>query len=128
MAGPVQGLDSRFWLSHRIVRVNSFFLNQNDVVLVKKKKTKVNGLQSGQSGCRVNPYGQPGHTGFFIPLFFFNPAQFQPRINPLGRPGFQNYNQKAHSKIQLIVFILTLIADSNLYHPYFKIVSSIISY
>jgi hypothetical protein len=25
--------------------------------------------------------------GFFFPYFFFNPARFQLRVNPLGRPG-----------------------------------------
>jgi hypothetical protein len=31
--------------------------------------------------------------GFSFPRFFFNPARFQPRVNPLGRAGFQNYEK-----------------------------------
>jgi hypothetical protein len=65
-----------------------FFLNQNDVVLVIKKrktKTKVNGFATGS--CRVNPPGQLGHTGFFLPLFFLQPGP----IPAPGRAGFQNY-------------------------------------
>jgi hypothetical protein len=43
------------------------------------------GLQPGLG--RVLP-GQPGHTGFFLPCFFFNSARFQPRIGRvLGRPA-----------------------------------------
>jgi hypothetical protein len=50
----------------------SIFLNQNDVVLVKKQKS---------IGCnRVFDWvlpGQPGDTEFFLSLFFFNPIRFQ---------------------------------------------------
>ena len=62
-----------------------FFLNQNDIVLVKK--TKINGLQLGKKNknqrvatgfltgsCWVNPPGQMDHTGFFLPLFFLQPG------------------------------------------------------
>jgi len=63
-----------------------FFLkNQNDVILVYKKK--VNGFATGS--CRVTP-------GFSFSRFFFNPARFQPQINripdqPTGSGRFQNY-------------------------------------
>jgi hypothetical protein len=40
-----------------------------------------------QLGRRVNPSSQPGHTGFFFPCFFFNPARFQPQVP--GRPAGQ---------------------------------------
>jgi hypothetical protein len=53
-----------------------FFLNQNNVILVKKK-TKINRLQPG-----FLP-NQPGHTGFFLPLFFLQPG---PVLVP-GRPA-----------------------------------------
>ena len=92
VGGLVQGSDSEFWSGHRIAWVKFFFLNQNDVVLVKKKKKS--------TGCnrvfdRVLP-GQPGTSGFFFPYFFFIPARFQPRIgrsrvNPSGRAEFQKY-------------------------------------
>jgi hypothetical protein len=79
VADPVQG-QGFDW----VARVN--FFNQNDVVLVKKK-TKVNGLQLGF---------EPSHTKFFLPLFFFNSARFQPRVSRvtnqlLDRARFQNY-------------------------------------
>jgi len=41
------------------------FLNQKDVVLVKKKKS-----QQVATGFLT---GSPGHTGFFFPLFFLQP-------------------------------------------------------
>jgi hypothetical protein len=89
--GPIQGSGFRFWLSHR---VSSVFLNQNDVVLVKKQKST--GLQPDLD------QGFPGYSGrqvtssFFFPCFFFNPAQFQSRlakswVNQLGRAIFQNH-------------------------------------
>jgi len=66
-------------------QVNFFFLNQNDVVLVKKK---VNKLQpSFWPRRRVT-------LGFAFLNFFLNPARFQfqvGRVNPPGRPKFQNY-------------------------------------
>ena len=72
VVGPVQGPGSGFWPSHQVGRVSSFFvLNLNNIVLVKKKiKKKVNGFTTGS--CWVNP---PGHTGFFLPLFFLQPGQ-----------------------------------------------------
>jgi hypothetical protein len=38
--------------------------------------------------CWVNPPGQSGHNFFY---FFFNPARFQPRVDPPGQTEFQNY-------------------------------------
>jgi len=52
-----------------------FFLNQNNVILVKKKK--INRLQPGFLPS------QPGHTSFFLPLFFLQPG---PVLVP-GRPA-----------------------------------------
>jgi hypothetical protein len=37
----------------------------------------------GQPGHRVDPPGQPGHTGFFLPPFFHQPGP----VPALGRPG-----------------------------------------
>jgi hypothetical protein len=55
--------------------------NQNDVVLVKEKTKK----NKSQRVCyRVLP-GQPGHTGFFLPLFFHQPGP----VPAPGRPGFK---------------------------------------
>jgi len=79
VAGPVQGSGFGFWLGHRVWlgRPDQFFKkNQNDVVLVKKnkKKTKINGFVTG-------PWpGQPGHTEFFLPLFFH-------QLGPVPAPG-----------------------------------------
>jgi hypothetical protein len=72
--GSVQSPGSGFWPCHRVGRVNSFFLNQNDIVLVKKK---VNGFATGS---------WPGQLGrwvtlsFSFPCFFFNSVRFQPRV------------------------------------------------
>jgi len=67
-----------------------FFLNQNDVILVKKQKST--GLQPGRdwvagSTCRVTP-------GFSFPRFFFNLDRFQPRINPSSRAGFKTTTRR----------------------------------
>jgi hypothetical protein len=67
----------------------SIFLNQNDVVLVKKKQKSIDcnrvfdRILPGQPGRQVNPSSQPGYTEFFIFLFFFNPVRFHLWINPL---------------------------------------------
>jgi len=62
----------------RVGRVNFYFKKfQKDVVLVKKKKTKVNGLQPG-----FWP-GQPGHTGSWLMLFFHQPGP----VPAPGQPG-----------------------------------------
>jgi hypothetical protein len=37
----------------------------------------------GQPGHRVDPPGQPGHTGFFLPPFFHQPGP----VPAPGRPG-----------------------------------------
>ena len=72
----------------RVARVN-FFLNQNDIVLVKKNQ------QVATGSCRVTP-------GFSFPYFFFNPARFQPRVGWVpGRPArFQNYVQLNQSDLE----------------------------
>jgi len=82
--GPVQGPGSGFWPGHQVGRVNSFyFLNQNNVVLVKKKSQRV--------------YNRVllGHTRFFLPLFFLQPGPVPTpgRSGPGSTPraGFQNY-------------------------------------
>ena len=76
MAGPVQSSGSGFWPGLRVWpgRPGQFFIkkNQNDVVLVKKK----------QKSTGLSP-GQPGHTGFFLPLFFRQPGP----VPVPGRPG-----------------------------------------
>jgi hypothetical protein len=85
--GPVQGLGSGFWPGYRSPK--SIFLNQNDVVLVKKKQKSIDcnrvfdRILPGQPGRQVNPSSQPGYTEFFIFLFFFNPVRFHLWINPL---------------------------------------------
>jgi hypothetical protein len=57
-----------------------FKKNQNDVVLLKKQKST--GLQPDlERVSRVTP-------GFSFSRFFFNPAQFQPRVGRVpGRPA-----------------------------------------
>jgi len=81
--GRVTGFDRVGWF-------NSLKKIQNDVVLVKKnKKTKVNGFVTeswpGQPGHQVN---SPGHTWFFLPFFFVNPARFRSRIDRVpNRPA-----------------------------------------
>jgi hypothetical protein len=92
VAGPVQDPGSRFWPGHRVLTGSpdwpgsSFFSNQNDIVLVKKKK-KVNGFATGSwsgftgSTRRVSQVA----PDFFFPCFFFNPAQLQLRVSQV--PG-----------------------------------------
>jgi hypothetical protein len=78
LTGLIQDLDFRFWLG----RSSKFFFlkNQNDVVLVK---IKVNGLQPdfwpslAESTCWVSRVT----LDFFFPCFFFNPTQFQFRVD-----------------------------------------------
>jgi hypothetical protein len=77
---PVQGPSSGFWPGHWIARVDSFFLNQNDVVLVKKKSQRVvTGFLT--VSYRVKP---PGRTGFFLSLFFFQPGPVPAPGRPTG--------------------------------------------
>jgi hypothetical protein len=66
-----------------------FFLNQNDIVLVKKTKS---------TGCnlifdRVLMGQPPGHTGFFFLYFSFNSVRFQLRVDLLGRAGFKTISK-----------------------------------
>jgi hypothetical protein len=73
VVGPVQGPGSGFWPSHQVGRVSFFFYfksKQHRFSKKNKKKIKVNGFTTGS--CWVNP---PGHTGFFLPLFFLQPGQ-----------------------------------------------------
>jgi hypothetical protein len=81
--GLVQGPGSGFWSGHWVTRVN-FFLNQNDVILVKKQKS---------TSCnRVFDRILPGHTGFFLSLFFLQPG---PVLAP-GRPARPNRVSKLY--------------------------------
>jgi len=73
ISNSVQGPGFRFWPGHQVVQVNSFFFNQNNVVLVKTI-IKANGCN------RVN---LPGHTWFFLFLFFLQSG----RVPISGRPG-----------------------------------------
>jgi hypothetical protein len=60
-----------------------FFLNQNDVILVKKKIQQVTTrFLTGSTGLP----GQPGHTGFFLPLFFLQSGPVPAPDRPVG-PG-----------------------------------------
>jgi hypothetical protein len=63
-------------------------LGQNFLKLKRRRFSKKNKKQK-LTGCnrvfdRVTP-------GFSFLYFFFNLARFQPRVNPPGRAGFQNY-------------------------------------
>jgi hypothetical protein len=64
---------------------------QNEVVLVKKNQRVATEFLTGF--CRVNRVGwvTPGHD---FSNFFINPARFQSRVDPPGRAGFQNYDNK----------------------------------
>jgi hypothetical protein len=57
---------------------------QNGIVLLKKKSQRV-----ATGFCRVNPLGRSGHD---FSYFFFNPARFQPRVDPPGRAGLKKYD------------------------------------
>jgi hypothetical protein len=61
-------------------RGQSIFLkkNQNDVVLVKKKKSQQVATEFLTGFCRVNP------SGHDFSYFFINPARFQPRIGQVS--------------------------------------------
>jgi hypothetical protein len=54
---------SGFWVLTRLI----FFLNQNNIVLVKIKKS---------TSCNRVLLGQLGHAGLFF-LYFFNPVRLQ---------------------------------------------------
>jgi len=64
-----------FWLGYP----GQFFFNQNEIVLVKNKKTKANGLQPGFWPA------QSGHTGFFLSLFFLQPGPVQSRVSRVSK-------------------------------------------
>jgi len=53
----------------KLLRLKKILKNQNDVVLKKNQRLATGFL----TGSLVNPSGQPGHTGFFLPLFFSQP-------------------------------------------------------
>jgi len=75
-SGPIQDLSFGFWPDYPD---QFFFLNQNNIVLVKKKSQRVvTGFLTGS--CLVNRV-----TLVFFFYFFFNPIRFQPRI----KPGFK---------------------------------------
>jgi hypothetical protein len=66
-------------------RPGQFFLNQNNVILVKKKnKNQRVATWFFTGSCRVSRVT----PGFFFPYFFFNPARFQSRVDPPGRVEF----------------------------------------
>jgi len=56
----------------------------------------------GQPGHQVDPSGQPGHTGFFLPPFFLQPGPIPARV---GRAGFQNYGYiyLMHKKYEVFI-------------------------
>jgi len=65
----------RFWVLTGSPESTFFFKkNQNDVILVKKKSTGCNWVFDWVLS------GQPGHTGFFLPLFFL-------QLGPVPAPG-----------------------------------------
>jgi hypothetical protein len=81
-----------FWVLTGLVL---FFLNQNDVILVKKtkKKTKVNGFAT--ESYRVSRVAG-SHRVFSSPIFSStrpgsSPGSARSRGDPPGRAGFQNY-------------------------------------
>ena len=92
VAGPVQGSCSRFWSGHPVARVNSYFLkNQNDVILVKKKQKS--------TGCNwVFDRVLSGHRvtlSHDFSYFFCNPAWFQPQVSWIpSRPARPNWVSK----------------------------------
>ena len=98
--GPVQDPGSGFWLGHRVARVNCFLKNQNDIILEKKNQRVATGFLTGLAES-------PGHTGFFLPLFFFNPVRFQIRVSPLGWAGFVSkvWRQLSYVRYYLVIII-----------------------
>jgi len=62
---------------------NCFFLNQNDFVLVKKKKSQRIATRFLTGFCRAR---SPGHTGFFLSLFFLQPGPVPAPDRP-GQPA-----------------------------------------
>jgi len=100
----VEGPGSEFWPGHRVLTRSSglIFLNQNDAVLVKK--TKVNRLQPGFLLGLIGSTGSPGHTEFFLSLFFLQPGPVLASgwLGPGStyRAGFQNYANKNEKQKQ----------------------------
>jgi hypothetical protein len=84
VARLIQGSGFEFWLDHWAVRVNFIFLKKSKRHRFSKK-IKVNGFFT--RSCRFNQVT----PGFKFSYFFLNPAWFQPRIDPSGWAGFQNY-------------------------------------
>ena len=93
--GPVQGSGSGSPGFERVARVNPYFIkkNQNDVILVKKKKS---------TSCnRVFYQVLPGHTRSWLFLFFLQPG-LVPVPGP--RPGFKTMPKThPHNHFQLIL-------------------------
>jgi hypothetical protein len=86
--GPRPG--SRFWQSYRVAWINSFLLNQNNVVLVKKKKTKVNRVAESR---RI----------FSFPIFFqlgLAPVPGPCSTHRTG-PGFKTMNGAMYANIYI---------------------------
>ena len=85
--GPVQGPCSGFWPGHWVARVNYFFSNQNDVVLVKKKQKATGCNRVFDRVNRVTP-------GFSFSHFFFtwpgsSPGSAGPRATLRSGRGFK---------------------------------------
>ena len=91
--GPRPG--SRFWQSYRVAWINSFLLNQNNVVLVKKKKTKVNRVAGSR---RI----------FSFPIFF--QLGLAPVPGPCSTrrtgPGFKTMNGAMYANIYIYEILL----------------------
>jgi hypothetical protein len=90
VADLVQGPGSGFWQGHRVGRVSFFFKSKQRY----SSKKKVNGFATGSwPGRRVTPG------------FFFNPVQFQSRIDLPGQTEFQNYAMNSHMMKSYIIEI-----------------------
>ena len=74
VAGPVQGLGSGFWPGHQVARVNSFFKKKSKWRHFSKKKMSISYNQVFDRVLSGQPARQPGHTGFFLSLFFLQPG------------------------------------------------------
>ena len=114
---------SGFWLGHRVGRVNSFFKkkNQNDVVLVKKNKTKKKqkstGLQPGLAGLTGSPgqlAGSARSHRVFSSLVF---SSTSPVPTP-GRPGLETTRRAGPG---FKTMFLTIIDMSNLYGEFIMV-------
>jgi hypothetical protein len=78
---------SKVWVLdfNRVIRVNFyFFLNQNNIILIKKQKS----TSCNRVFDRVLP-GQPSHTGFSFLYFFFNLTP----VSATDRPGPESTRQ-----------------------------------